>query len=437
MRKIRIAIACLYCLIFDAMTLQAQNIESVELCDGSILEGYISEQYPGKSLTFSACRATIIIPNRLVSSIIDHKMEYVSLSADWKSWADEFAKGKNEIILSDIHWIDELNNKKEGADSTANIKGMAGCLNESPCKVRVLEKGVIIKYLDLTPRTYQLNWSDVKYVRRPQRSNLLLSGLNDVITLKESNDVYTGEIVEQILGKQIRLLKQDNMVEVINSDQIASIRREKVNPKQDIFEQASLLDQVYTQTGDCITGIILEQNYVNTKEKKAFLTILTKDGNTRNVAYSNVKKYGRYINSNSKFLFDVILNDTTVMLNRQEVRYTCFEQDEKDFLYAKNLNNVVMLKKDLLEEKQFVLLEMKDTNANDYALIRAVERKEKKKDSLKIGFTYENFAIYSTRPIEQTVSVNGTRRMKFIINDQGWYVLYLPKQKEGILFCVE
>lgn len=438
MRKIRIAITCLACLIFGIVTLQAQNIESVELCDGSILEGYISEQLPGKSMTFSSCRATIVVSNKQISSIVNHSMEYASLSAEWKSWADEFAKGEKGITLSDIHLVAELNSKKTNADSIGANENLSGYLNSFPCKVRILEKGAVIKYLDLSPQTYRLKWSDIKSVRRPRRSDLLLSGLNDVVTLKGGNERFVGEIIEQILGKQIRLLKQDKMVEVISSDQIASIRKEKLNPEQDIFEQASLLDQVYTRAGDCITGIILEQNFVNTKERKAFITILTQNGESRNVPYSDVEKYGRYINTSSKLLSDVILNDTVVMVNRREVQHTCFEQDEEDFLYAKNVDKAVMLKKDSLEEKQFFSLEVKDiTDVNDYALIRAIERKEKKKDSAKIGFTYENFAIYSVRAIEQKVSVNGTRKMKFIVSDLGWYVLYLPKQKKGIILRVE
>lgn len=443
MKKIKIVIACLACLPVGMADLWAQNIESVELCDGSVLEGYISEQYPGKSITFSACRATIVIPEKAVASIINHQVEYASLSADWKHWIDEYFKEKKEVVLSDIRLANELDDGKVKVDSAVGKKQrtVPEYLRVSPYKVRILEKGAMIKYLDLNPQTFHLKWTDVKYIRRPHRSKLVLSGLNSVIRLKGRDGEYVGEIVEQVLGKQIRLLKEDGMIEVINSDQMVSIRGEKLNPDQDIFEQAVLLDQVYTRTNGCMAGLIVGQNFINTKERPAFLTVLNKNGESHIVPYSDVEKYGRCLNPDYKLLTDIVLNDTTVMINRQEVRHTSFEQNKESFLYAKDLDCVVTLKRDSLEDRQFVILEVKDkVGADKYALICAVEKheKEKKKESVRIiGFTYEDFAIYSTRAVEQTVSVNGTCKMKFSVTDPGWYVLYLPKQKKGILCHIE
>lgn len=442
MKKIKRIVACLACLSMGMASLQAQNIESVELCDGTILEGYISEQYPGKSITFSACRATIVVPSEMVASIRDYSVKYASLTADWKCWVDEFAKEKKEVIMSDIRLIDELSNGKFSTDSVAQNKqkDLPEYLHISPCRVKILEKGAMIKYLDLNPQTFQLEWKNVKYIRHLHRSDLVLSGLNNVIRLKDSNNEYRGEIVEQVLGKQIRLLKKDGMVEVINSNQMASIYKEKLNPKQNILEQAILLDQVYTRTGGCFTGLIVEQNFINSKEKPASLTILDKNGESRIIFYSDVEKYGRCLNPDYRMLTDIVLDDTTVMVNRQEVQYTLFEQNEEGFLYAKDLNEMVTWKKDSLEDRRFIILEVKEkVDTNDFALIRVVEKKEKekKKEVIKMGFTYENFAIYSARPTEQTVSVNGTHKMKFSVDNPGWYVLYLPKLKKGILCHIE
>ncbi|MDO5429593.1 hypothetical protein [Parabacteroides sp.] len=101
---------------------------------------------------------------------------------------------------------------------------------------------------------------------------------------------------------------------------------------------------------------------------------------------------------------------------------------------------MITLRRDSLEDRRFIVLEVKDKpEANEYALIRAVEKTEmeKKRDLRKLGYTNENFAIYSTRAVEQTVSVNSTCKMNFAVNNPGWYVLYLPKMKKGILCLVE
>jgi len=439
MKKIKIAVVCLACMIVGTISSWAQNIESVELYDGSVLEGYISEQCPGKNMLFAACRATIIIPSKAVASIMEHHVDYASLPAAWKCWADEFAKGKKEVVLSDIRLVDELNGMKAKTDSAVGSrhKVLPEYLRVSPYKVKVLEKGAMIKYLDLNPQTFRLKWSDVKYIRHSRRSDLVLSGLDNVIRLKENGHEYRGEIVEQLLGKQIRLLKKDGMVEVIDSNQMAATRKEKLNPEQDMFEQSPLLDQVYTRTGDMVTGIIVEQNFISTKDRPAFLTVLNRNGESRIVAYSDVEKYGRCVNPDYKLLTDIVLDDTTVMINRQKALHTSFEQDREGFLYAKDLDKVMTFVMDSLEAKRLMVIELKDgVAANDYALMPVVEKREKQKKKnewVKNGFTYESFAMYSTRSVEQTVSVNGTRKMKFSVGIPGWYVLYLPKQKKGIL----
>lgn len=441
----KIAMTCVAYLLAGLVgRLQAQNIESVELNDGSVLEGYISEQYPGKSIVFSACRATIAVPGKAIASFREHRMNYASLPTEWKQWMDAHAKGEKDMLLSDILLVAEPEGLKAEPDSgSATLdrqKVVPDYLRLSPRKVKVLEKGAMVKYLDLTPQTYPLKWSDVKFVRRSRRSSLALSGLNEVIRLKEDGNEYTGEIVEQVLGKQIRLLKKDGVIEVINSNQMASTRKEKLNPDQEIFEQVPLLDHVYTRSGNTITGIIMEQNFINQKDKAGYLTVLSKSGESRIISYPEVEKYGRSLNPDYQLLTDVLLDDTTVMVNRQKVKFTSFEQDPMGFLYVTDSTHVMVLRRDSLEDRRFIVLEVKDQpEANEYTLIRAVEKTEveKKREQKKLGFTYENFVIYSTRAVEQTVSVNGTRKMNFAINNPGWYVLYLPKMKKGILCLVE
>ncbi|WP_455622179.1 hypothetical protein [Parabacteroides sp.] len=457
MDRIKIALFCVLCFFMAITGIQAQTIESVELQDGSVLEGYISGQYPGKSITFSASQATIVIPSKSVSSIREHRIDLASLPLEWKQWMDTHAKREKDLLLSDIFLVDESVKLASDTDTVTVDRRpiVPDYLRVSPRKVKVLEKGEMIKYVDVMPQTYSLKWSDVKYVRRTRRSDLALSGLNEVIRLKENGNEYTGEILEQILGKQIRLLKKDGVIEVINPAQIASIRKVKLNLDQEVFKQTPLLDHVYTHSGNVISGIIMEQNFVSAGEKAGYLTVLSRNGESRVVSYPDVEKYGRSLNPDYKLQTDILLDDTTLMVNRRKARFTDFEQDSESFLFAKETEGKVSLRKDSLEEKQFIVLEVKDSpEADDYVLIRAVEKKEMlaqeklrikgqakearvKEARVKQGFTYENLAIYSTRAVEQTVSVNGTRKMRFSAANPGLYVLYLPKMKKGILCLVE
>ena len=442
MKNVRLIMMVLLGLIIHTTSIYAQKIETVELCDGSLLEGYISEQVPGKSLTFTASCATIMIPSQSVASIVDYPMEYASLSADWKQWTDENLNGTDRLVLSDILLNEEKSTPALASDSAVvadKRRWIPAYLKSSPHKVRILEKGASVKYIDFTPQTFRLQWSDVRCIFHSRRSDLALSGLNSIIRLKDNHQEYKGEIVEQILSKQIRLLKDDGVVEVINANQIAVIRKEKLNPNQNIFEQSVLLDQVYTQENECLTGLIVEQNFVHTKEKPASFRVIDLKGKSYVIPFTKVIKYGRFLNSDYQLQTDVILDDTTVLINRKKVQFTEFEQDETAFLYAKDLSKIVTLDKNKLEGGNIFTLELKESTAADYSMIRAVVKlnKEKKKNKQMIGFTYENFAIYSTRASEQTCSVNGTLRLKFVVDNPGWYVLYLPRWRKGIVCLVK
>lgn len=427
--------------IITLSTLFAQKIESIYLHDGSVLEGYISEQQPGKSITFNTCQATIIIPENIVLSISNHKIEYSSLPQAWKSWNKINNNGEKDMVLSDILLEGKSDSITTKADSSVINKALSpSYLLKSPQKVKILEKGSRIKYLDLNPQTFYLKWSDVKCVRHHQKSKLELSGLKYIIRLKNSSLEYSGEILEQVLGKQIKLLKKDGVIEVIDINNIASIRKERFNLEQNLFEQTPLLDQVYIRSGRCITGIIINQNFVQTKEKASFLTIQGIKGEIEVIPYSEVYKYGSCINPDFNPLTDIILDTSCIMINRKKVEVTEFEQNEEGFSYAKDLKNIITLKKDSLEDKLFLVVEMKNSQkTEEYSLIGAVEKTEKVKKSIlkRIGFMNENLGIYSTLPTKQTVSINGTLKMKYTVNNLGWYILYQTKEKKGIIIKIE
>lgn len=96
-----------------------------------------------------------------------------------------------------------------------------------------------------------------------------MTGLIDVVALR-TGEKYEGQIIEQIPGERIRLLKNDGIVEVINAGQIAFQQKKKLNPNQSLFEQSPLLDVVCIKK-DEDTGIIVEQNYGGRKGARLFI----------------------------------------------------------------------------------------------------------------------------------------------------------------------
>ena len=149
-----------FALIAGLATASAQDNLTVVLKDGTELTGFISRQRPGENFTFSTSKAVVLLPNKEVKSIVDNEVKLNALSPEWQKWAEDNdafdGVGNNRtLLLSDI-----ITNK--------------GAIN----RVRVLEKGAKVRYLELSPSTYSLNWDTIEIVRAEKRPKLLLSGIN-------------------------------------------------------------------------------------------------------------------------------------------------------------------------------------------------------------------------------------------------------------------
>ena len=79
------------------LTAVAGPYETVVLKNGSVLEGYISVQHPGKDIIFFAEKATVYIPVKQVKSMLDYDIEIETLSDSWKAWA-----GDNPLLVKTV-----------------------------------------------------------------------------------------------------------------------------------------------------------------------------------------------------------------------------------------------------------------------------------------------------------------------------------------------
>lgn len=60
MKQKKLFCQLIWCLCINAGVL-AQNIEQIHMKNGSVVEGYICEQIPGKSITIQSAAATIVV----------------------------------------------------------------------------------------------------------------------------------------------------------------------------------------------------------------------------------------------------------------------------------------------------------------------------------------------------------------------------------------
>lgn len=71
-------------------------------------------------------------------------------------------------------------------------------------KVYIIEKGSLIKFIDVSPNQYTFKWGDMYRTVKNKRPDNLFSGLKEVLVLKDGTEIE-GQITEQFPGKDLKI----------------------------------------------------------------------------------------------------------------------------------------------------------------------------------------------------------------------------------------
>lgn len=420
MRNIRMIIGLILCL--PGFMLLANPVERIILKNGSVLDGYISSQHPGKDITFLSEKSTIYLPSSEVKSIdfCDYSLEDVSV--EWQNWAKE-----NGVIQHE---------GKKPVFKLAHIVRQAGSKEKQDIKnVRILEQGAVVKYLDLSPDTFFFDWKDVEAIERDKRDKTMLNGLNDLIQLKSSSKELEGQIIRQVPGKLVSLLKIDGVVEVLKQEQIIRQKKIKINLEQSLFEQSRLLDIVQTKDGRSIKGIVVDQ-YYGTDDEPGYLLIQTSADEAKKVEHKDIRGMQREKNPDYKEKKDILLNKGDLYINRKPVTDAIVEENEELITILPESVPVVLsldsLHQELIVETRFD----KEYDAEGCILLPVSPKPINKKES-RNGFTYKEMITNGIHYISKETSVNETTRLVYPLTTPGYYVVYAMKGKRIILCLIK
>lgn len=413
--------------VFLTLQLSAQSDLKVVLKNGTELEGYFSTQHPGKDFTFTTSKATVYLPSNQIKSINDTEIEFSSLPALWQKWAEandavsESGSGRM-VTLSDI------------ATDEGTIK-----------RVRVLEKGAMVKYLELDNNSYLLKWDTLSVVKCGLRPKWTLTGINRKYKLKSGVE-YVGQYVGEVPGETLRLACDNGVVEVINVLDVVKDSRVKVNPNQTLSEQSDLRDIIKLKNGATYRGIILERNYFGFDDldstslsakkiddiQRDYLLIQLDDNSTMSVNLSDVEEYRKEPNPDFRPLTDVLLKEGEFMVNRQSVRVLTATESEYAVVIP---TDSVTLSVNLKGERTVISVETRLTRPSDsfrYKMIKANKYYDKKSKTDLFGFTYEKLAKKSIMPVAVETSVNKTTRLDYELTEKGVYVFFDPRTNHAI-----
>lgn len=250
--------------------LVAQNIDQVYVKNGSVYEGYISEQIPGKSLSVTTEKATLVVESSDVVSI-----EYLSRRVE-------------ELPERLQEWIDENRDSEERVDvATVSLRN-----DRQLHDVIVLEQGARLKLLLMADDCFTLAWSEILRTTKTANSDDAEAGIRDIITMKDGTR-YEGQIIEQLLPEaEIKIRALDGVIYAADMKQVRSISSERIDVEIPLWRQTPLLDRVELKNGDEIEGFILSR-----RVGSEISMIDRQTGDERTIPLSEIAVYRKSVNS--------------------------------------------------------------------------------------------------------------------------------------------
>ena len=211
-------------LLFVISALFASNanaivVQKIHLKNGSVLYGFIERQDVNGQLNISTDNAIICAKSDSVTITREQMYSESELEEAWIEWATE-----NDAfqIQNDVKKL-----------ALCDISIREGKNERHYTRVRIIEKGAITKFLEITPNKHICKWSDVDKVCADKRSKTELSGVNRTYQLKNGS-AYSGEYAEET-DSTLSLYLNDGSVMTFKTNDVIKYTFSPINPNQSLF----------------------------------------------------------------------------------------------------------------------------------------------------------------------------------------------------------
>jgi len=401
---------------FVVNSINAIIVQKLNLKNGSVLSGFIQKQDSSGKLTFHSERAIICLNNKNVSISNERSYSIKDLDQSWITWAEE-----NDAFngIGDNRTLDL-------ADVSTGTK--------SAYKVKIIERGIIVKYLETSSNTYQIEWKDVESIKGDRRSKLSLSGINRTYHLKSGTE-YEGEFAEEN-DSILSLYLNNGIRQSFKINDVVKYTFRAINPHQTLFQQSELLDIINTKNGDIIKGIIIEQNYSNKKDTENYFLIQQLSGSIQSVKLSDITETLKEENPDYSPQYDILLNKDEVVINRQKAFVVNVKESNDEVLLDSIPQNMIIPKATNGGTKiSLEYLNPGNPNVEFYQMVKVQTKKDKK--NVKYFFTYRELVNASYRPTKIETSINNTTKVDYSIWGEGIFALYDSKKKHAIPFVIK
>lgn len=425
----------MFLLFLGTMTsASAVVVQKIYLKNGSVLYGYIEKQDTKGNLTISTEKAEICLTDSRYAtkqdsllgtyfykdvSINDKSIDEKNVDKSWKEWAEEndafvMSSGNRTLILSDLMFTGK------------NVKNANN--------VRVLQKGTKIKYLELSPNSYDVNWKNIKKITGDKRKNTELSGINRIYQTRNGNS-YEGEFAEQTsntLGLYV-----NGLVQTFEQKDVVKYTFRAINENQGIFEQSPLIDIVRGKNGSELRGLIIEQNYMNSKNSENYILVQQENGGIQSMKMSELVEIRRIINDKYAPKYDVVLKTDEVLVNRKNVHAVPVTELDGNLIVDSVEHKTVIEHTQMPAQISVEYNISNSSNIEVYQIVPLTQKPLKKNKEKKYTFSYKDLASVSCRPESLERSKNATSKAVYSVKKSGLYALYDSRNNKAIVLEIK
>ncbi len=247
----------------------AGSHSTVILKNGSVINGDIIVQRPGKDLTIESEKAILIIKPEDIVSNRDRTVKYDDLSREWKRWVLENRTLKGDAygryaVMEDI--------KTTGYTFSGVMK-------------KPEDGKISYTYYQVSSTTFNIKWNDIQEIKKDIHENEY-NLIDEVTTF--NGKIYEGKIASQRPGKDLTIDTGKSQIQ-IKSKFIKEIRKRKQKNAGSYFDQTDYVNVVCLSNGKEKEGLIILNHYGN-KAKDNFITLVSKNGTEEKIRFSDMSE---------------------------------------------------------------------------------------------------------------------------------------------------
>ena len=263
---------CLVVIALSSIVASAQPTDVIVTRNGSVYEGYISSQIPGKRLTVCSSRTTMTVP-RLDAKITRSVDEMLGDLPDEYAALFPLLNDEDYVECADIVVID-----KDGRDIEFNNSV-------------ILESGEEIKFVSFSTHSIDLNWSEIKLSSKVPYDLGSKYGIKDVLYFPSAERVEGQFMGQNLLNGMMTFRDSNGKVTVYRKSAVQALRFEIIDKSKDFWVQVPYCDKVLLKNGTSVDGFIVSKIFGKSVSLMNYNSEISTD-----IPVSDIVSYEKYPN---------------------------------------------------------------------------------------------------------------------------------------------